>query len=426
MTIHVVQAGETINSIASQYDVSENLIIRNNGLTNPDQLVIGQTIVILYPNEVYTVQEGDTLQLIGERFSTNTLELLRNNPYIINNPILYPGQEIVINYNQAKIGPLVVDGYVYEYVNRDVLREALPYLTYLTLFSYGFTADGELIGIDDDELIFLAKSYQTAPVMLISTINEFGSFSDENLKIMFYDLDIQNRLISNIIDNMNRKGYVGLNIDFEFIPPEDKDAYISFISNTTEQLNANGYFTITDLAPKVSRDQPGLLYESHDYGTIGSISNLVFLMTYEWGYTYGPPMAVAPLNKVREVLDYAITEIPVSKILMGIPNYAYDWKLPYVRGESRADSIGNEQAVDIARRFGAEIQYDELSQSPFFYYYNEGVEHVVWFEDANSINAKLRLVAEYGFQGIGYWNLMRPFRQNWLVLNSMFDIVKTI
>lgn len=69
------------------------------------------------------------------------------------------------------------------------------------------------------------------------------------------------------------------------------------------------------------------------------------LMTYEWGYTYGPPMAVAPLNMVRRVVEYAVSAIPVEKISLGIPNYGYEWPLPYVRGTTKAQSISNREAV---------------------------------------------------------------------------------
>ena len=177
------------------------------------------------------------------------------------------------------------------------------------------------------------------------------------------------------------------------------------------------------LAPKTSADQRGLLYEGHNYRLLGEAADLVLLMTYEWGYTYGPPLAVAPLPNVRRVVEYALTEIPPEKILLGIPNYGYDWTLPYVRGESRATSISNQYAVTLAGDNNAEIQYDPTAQAPFFRYTDPaGREHEVWFEDARSIRAKLSLLSRYDLAGAGYWNLNRPFPQNWLVLNSMYHI----
>ena len=146
-------------------------------------------------------------------------------------------------------------------------------------------------------------------------------------------------------------------------------------------------------------------------------------MTYEWGYTYGPPMAVAPLPNVRAVLDYAVTAIPPQKILLGIPNYGYDWPLPFVQGVTRAQSISNQRAIELALEHHIAIQYDDTVQSPFFHYTDAaGTVHEVWFEDARSMDAKLRLISEYGFYGAGFWNLMRPFSQVWLILDALYAL----
>lgn len=136
-------------------------------------------------------------------------------------------------------------------------------------------------------------------------------------------------------------------------------------------------------------------------------------------------MAVAPLPSVRRVLEYALTEIPANKIFLGIPNYGYNWKLPYIKGESKAVTLGNVTAINLAISKGSEILYDEASQSPYFYYTDpDGIERVVWFEDVRSLNGKFSLAAENSLRGCGYWNLMRPFPQNYLLLNGTFIIEK--
>jgi spore germination protein len=118
---------------------------------------------------------------------------------------------------------------------------------------------------------------------------------------------------------------------------------------------------------------------------------------------------------VRSVVEYALTEIPSEKINLGIPNYGYDWTLPYVKGESKAVTIGNVEAVQIAIRQGADISFDEIAQSPFFQYEMDGSLHEVWFEDVRSINAKYDLVKEYQLKGIGVWQIMRLYRAMWLL-----------
>lgn len=156
---------------------------------------------------------------------------------------------------------------------------------------------------------------------------------------------------------------------------------------------------------------------------MGKSANSVLLMTYEWEYTYGQHMAVSPINKVKEVLDYALTQIPNEKIDMGIPNYGYDWTLPFTRGVTKVRLVGNVEALEIAARNNAEIHFDAIAMSPYFEYSLNGAEHVVWFEDARSINVKLRTISQYNLRGAGYWNLMRYFRQNWMIANSLFNIV---
>ena len=427
MEIYVVQPGDTIESIAAKYQVSPYRLIQLNELTDPENLVVGQTIVILFPEIVYTVQEGDTLYGIADEFDISVVELYQNNPQLVTEAQLYPGEELVIKYQVDKLRSISVLGYAYPYIERQVLRKTLPYLTYLSIFSYGFTADGGLISIDDQEVINIALDYGVAPLMVLAPMDEAGNFSNQRASELLNNPEAQEVLIQNVLGALYEKGYQGVDLDFEFIFAEDKEEYVNFINNLRKRLNAEGYIVNTDLAPKVSADQLGLLYEGQDYGAIGAASNYVLLMTYEWGYTYGPPMAVSPIQNVRRVLEYGITEIEPYKIFMGVNNYGYDWPLPFVQGVTAASTIGNVAAVDLARERRVNIQYDEVSQAPFFYYTaDDGVEHVVWFEDARSMDARLRLISEYDLNGAGYWNVMKFFPQNWLVLNSLYQIRKVI
>lgn len=135
-------------------------------------------------------------------------------------------------------------------------------------------------------------------------------------------------------------------------------------------------------------------------------------------------MAVAPINKVREVVEYAITRIDPAKIDLGIPNYGYDWTLPYIRGSSAATTISNLEAVQIAIAHDAEILFDEIAMSPYFQYEQDGQLHEVWFEDVRSYQEKFSLLPAYSLRGMGYWQIMRLFRPNWLLLEDTFQIIK--
>ena len=422
MLIHVVKPGDTVYSIALEYGIPMSQLILDNGLETSSRLAVGQALVVQFPTQTHTVHPGETLASIAAAYQLPLRQLYRNNPILGGIPEIYPGQTLVLAYDSTPEATLSVNGYAYPFIDPALLQSTVPYLTYLTPFTYGFTPDGTLVELDDEALLAAARQGGAAPLMHLSTLTEEGGFSNELAHLALTQPAVQDTLVDNLEAMLVQKGYRGLDVDFEYVYAEDAGAYAAFLGRLTERLNPLGYPVIAALAPKIAADQPGTLYEGHDFAAIGAAVNQVLLMTYEWGYTYGPPMAVAPINKVREVLDYAVTEIPNEKIDMGIPNYGYDWALPFQRGITRADSISNPQAVQIAVENNAIIQFDEVAMSPFFEYRKDGVDHIVWFEDARSIYAKLRLIEEYNFRGAGYWNIMKPFRQNWLLANALFRI----
>lgn len=376
--------------------------------------------------EIYVVQPGDNVDEIAQRYNVDVTSMI----YI--NQIAYPyalaiGQALLIPTASLveKTKSVVTNGYAYPFIQQNILESTLPFLTDLSIFSYGFTREGVLISppLDDEWMIALANVTQTNPILTLTPFDESGQFNNQLISSVVNDETYKNELIQQLFLVMEQKGYAGVDIDFEYILAEDRDAFSTFVEEMTQMMNANGYEVSVALAPKTSANQQGLLYEGKDYARLGAAANSVLLMTYEWGYTYGPPMAVAPLNKVRQVVEYAVTEIPVEKINLGIPNYGYDWRLPYVRGESKATTVGNVQAIQIAIEHGAVIEFDPIAQSPYFTYIENRVEHVVWFEDVRSMQGKFNLVKEFDLRGVGYWQLMRLFLANWYLLESQFEII---
>lgn len=376
MQIHVVKAGDSVYSIAGMYGTTPLRIIEDNGIADPSRLVIGQSLVIT-----------------SDEDKENDKEIL-------------------------------VLGYLYPHINMNLLLNTMSYLSGINIFNYMVTEDGNLIYIDDEDIIDMASDNQVASFMVLTNLQPGAAFSSEIMKNIVENEYIQDLLINNILDVLRAKNYFGVDIDFEYILPEDKENYENFLRKLTQALHEEGYMVNAALAPKLSRDQQGILYESHDYNIIGEIVDNVLLMTYEWGFSLSPPMAVAPVNNVEKVIQYALTEIDNDKIIMGIPNYGYDWTLPYVQG-TRARVVSNEEAIRLAQQYGAEIQFDETAQAPFFNYIDDdGVEHEVWFEDARSIVAKLNLVDEYNLAGVFYWTLMYPFTQNWTILENTYNVEK--
>lgn len=421
MDIHVVQPGDTMYRLARQYGVSMERLLQDNQLENPAHLVVGQTIVVQYPQLIHTVRAGDSLYSIAQTYDTTVVQLLRNNPVLQGRDLIFPGQVIVVRYETQPKGRLTVNGYAYPYISRDLLRATLPYQSRLIPFAYRFTANS-LVPLQDEALISSALQSRVAPLLCLANLNEQDQFSSELVHQLLASEPQQKALIQALLDTLDRRGYLGIDIDFEYVPGEDAAAYAQFLTRLRQELRPRGVPLSVALPAKASAGQAGRLFEGADYRLIAQAVDYALLMTYDFGYISGPPMAVAPLPEVRKVVEYALTEFSPEQLCLGIPNYGYNWTLPLQAGRL-ARSLSNVEAVRLAWDRRAAIRYDEQAQSPWFRYVDgQGAEHEVWFEDARSIQAKLNLALEYGLYGVGYWNLDRPFPQNWVVLNATAQI----
>jgi spore germination protein len=427
MQIHVVQSGDSIFTIARRYNSTVAAVVGANELPNPNDLVVGQALVIPIVGSFYWVQPGDTLYSIARRFRTNYQTLARINGIPVTRPLSI-GQRLYIPARpkrRAEINAYVEPlGGTVPPVLEQSARKAAPYLTYLAPFNFRIQRNGTLQAppLNNFSSIVTANN---ATLMMVVTNLEAGQFSAELGRIILTNEAVQNTLLNNIIATARKYNFRDIHFDMEFLPPELKENYNSFLRKAKTRLSAEGLLMSTALAPKTSATQAGAWYEAHDYKAHGQIADFVVLMTYEWGYSAGPPRAVSPIGPVREVIEYALTEMPASKIMMGQNLYGYDWTLPYVPGGAYARAVSPQRAIEIAAENNVPIRYDTTAQAPNFDYRDAaGRQHKVWFEDARSIQAKFNLVKELGLRGVSYWKLGLSFPQNWMLIEENFDVVK--
>lgn len=377
--------------------------------------------------EIYVVKSGDTVDSIAERYGIAVSSVIYDNQLTYPYPLAL-GQALLISAGASAepTYPAWVNGYAYPFIQREVLSQTLPYLSSLSVFSYGFTTDGDLVAPVQDDTFMINAALMTGvrPVLTLTPLGPDGNFNNFLITSVVNNQEAKDNLLTNLLTTVQEKNFQGVDIDFEYIRPEDRIPFADFVADVRNLLSPYGYHVSVALAPKTSDTQAGLLYEGKDYRLLGEAADSVLLMTYEWGYTYGPPMAVAPVNKVRQVVEYAVTRIPPAKIDLGIPNYGYDWTLPFIQGTSRATTVSNQGAVQIAIEAGVPIEFDEVAMSPFFRYEKNGQQHEVWFEDVRSYREKFSLLPAYGLRGMGYWQIMRFFRPNWLLLEDTFQIQK--
>ncbi len=313
MFIYTVKSGDTLSSISRMFGVPSNKIASDNTLLNPSRLAVGQSLVIMSNEQRYVLSAGQTLFSVASEFGIPLEDLLAANPDL--NPIsLQVGDVISIpqprNFNRR---PALINGYAYPTISSDSLSCSLPFLTFLSPFSYSLTTDGEIIapkGAESD-LVYSAVRSSVMPLMTVTNIFD-GTFSTEVLSAILADGEARERLIASIIFELADKGYYGVNLDMEYIAPEDRETYNDFLRELADRLHEGGYILVTALAPKYRADQQGILYESHDYKFQGEVADYIIIMTYEWG---------APRYNIF-CIHFLIMQMPQQKAAQGIPRAA--------------------------------------------------------------------------------------------------------
>ena len=425
MQIHVVQKGDTLWALSKYYNVDIKQILAVNQLGSSGGLVVGQSLVIPTPGLIqYTIKVGDTLPAIAQRYGVTVQAILQTNSLTIYSPI-YIGQTLLIPKRiQTKIEVNAYTTSISDQTGKDI-KNVGRYLTYISPFTYAFTDNGTIVTIKDTSILAASKAQHVAPLLVFANLTG-GKFSSDLAATILRKPNLQKTLITNIVKTIKAKGYKGLSFDFENVYPEDRKNYEDFLKKMATELHKAGLFLSAAMPPKLSDQQTGLLYEAQNYASQGNILDFVTLMTYEWGWAGGPPLAIAPINEVQRILNFAITVIPRNKILMGVPLYGRDWKIPWVKG-TQAKVVSHQEAIRLAAKYGATIYYHETYQSPYFQYTDEtGQQHEVWFEDARSIQAKFDTVRQYGLRGISYWKLENQFAQQWAVQDANFLVQKLV
>lgn len=425
MQIHVVQKGETIQSIAALYGIPVDLILLDNGIAASGNLVQGQTIVITFPEKTYIVQNGDTLSGIADKNGVTVLELLRNNSFLAERQYIYPGETLIISYGK-KIRKVTTNGYASAYIDRETLRKTLPYLTYLSVLGYRVTGDGEVTDIDDTEILQLSKAYDVAPLLIINTLSTLGQTNVENAFTILNNEANMDRLVGNLVDILKKKGYYGINITYELLSNLTLTAYEKFNTIAYNRFKKEGLYYLVTFSPNIIYTATEITFEKINYSKIATQSDGLVVLNYLWGSFLGPPAPISSIAKINDFFDYLSPMVLPGKLVLGIPLIAYDWELPYTIGLSKASSLSLDSAITLAKQYNVNIYFDETSQTPFYTYNIQTtgipIEHLVWFVDARSMNASMKIITERGLIGIGLWNIMKFVPQLWTVINTQYEI----
>ncbi len=378
--------------------------------------------------DIYVVRAGDTSDAIAAKFCVPVSEILDLNA-------LSPCEQLVVG--QAILIPFVMKtieslGYFHLEDLADLaqtLDQIGDLFTYGAVFQFPVTADGSIAipkGVDVGRTVQLLRSHNILPLLVLTNLSS-EKFEPNLLRAAVSSTSNKARTIADLLALLERYDFVGVNVDFENAYIEDRESFTDFVRDLKLALEGPGYLVTLAVPPKNSDNPANPAHLAYDFQALGEWADILFIMAYDWGYSSGPPMAVAPINEIEKSISYIVSKVPAYKIILGVPLYGYDWQLPYTEG-TKASSVNLMEVMDLARRYRAEIHYDPVAQSPNLPYVNDaGKEHIVWFEDARSVTAKYRLARDFDLRGVGFWsskNVPYGFPQNWVIFPEMFQFMK--
>lgn len=196
---------------------------------------------------------------------------------------------------------IFVNGYATADITQEQLLQWAESLTYVSCYSYGFRIDGSLIPADDADLIRYASESGVAPLLVITPINESGTYSYELLKEVFTNPRMRDRFINNIFLTVVEKNYYGAVFNFGPIAAEDRGQFVITVSKTAARLNRMGALVMVSLITGVN--DAGIDFES-----LSRAANFVELRSFQ----------------IRDVLEAEISLLDPGKVLLELPNYSYD------------------------------------------------------------------------------------------------------
>jgi len=426
MYVYVVKRGDSLSSIGRTYGIVPLEIEHLNGLSSTE-LMPGMNLLIPGPSATlmpYTAGARETVASVAMRFGVAPYILAGANALtpdaaLAHGQILFVPRVIGLNTQIEANGYLIPSGTAEDAA---AIRSSGA-LTFVTIFSYGVTADGAIAPLPSAQARAAAKAAHMDPILCVTNFDG-TNFSTELAHTVLGNPGLREKVVQALLDTLGREEYTGVNLDFEHMAPDDREPYNAFVQQVADAVRPHGYTMSIALGPKTSDEPNAPWMGAFDYRTLGSIVDFLMLMTYEWGWVGGPPMAIAPIDQVRAVLNYATSLIDPRKILMGIPTYGYNWEIPDTPRKI-ATGLSPDAAMALAVSKGAVIRFDPRAASPTFRYYEGRQEHEVWFEDAKSILVKFDLVRSMNLRGVSFWVLGQSFTALWAALRDTFRVCQT-
>jgi spore germination protein YaaH len=317
--------------------------------------------------------------------------------------------------------PLILGYYIEDSLGANSAMDNARRLTAIAPQCFVLENDGIVRGAIPPQLAALAQRHGLPVLPLV--VNP--DFDRKGLATVLRSPKLQERTASYLAYLARRGNFVGWQLDFERIDPDDKARYSAFVKLLATKLHRDGRLLSVAVTPRFSDAFPddrktpfrtGEWGAGFDFQALGAAADFVVLMAYDQHTAATPPGPVAGHDWVRAALEYAVSRIPPHKLVLGIPLYGREWVMTPAGQLSRsmnADALG-----PILGRPDAEEQWDERWRSPWIQFRAEPDAHTVWYENKRSLSEKLSLVSEFSLRGVAAWRLGHEGPDFWTAVSD--------
>ncbi|OCT15951.1 hypothetical protein A8709_10040 [Paenibacillus pectinilyticus] len=291
----------------------------------------------------------------------------------------------------------------------DTLDEVSPSYFHLN-------ADGSL-QVSDLDATFIADMHKEGKKVVPFLSNDFDQAVGE------IALNGRDALVGQIVAAIQANGLDGIQLDIENVGAVYRDEYTDFVQKLRAQLPSN-----LEISVAVAANPTGTTTSwigMYDYKALAAVSDYLMVMAYDESYPGDPtPGPVASMPFVEKSIQYALTQAPSNKIVLGVPLYGRYWNQDPI---SNGASISAKSIQKLVTQYGGSVRYDTASQSPVATFtigqgdakatINGNVlsagTYTVWYDNEQSLKAKLKLVGKYNLKGTGSWSLNQEADDTW-------------
>ena len=281
---------------------------------------------------------------------------------------------------------------------------------------YRLKSDGSVQGnINADVTTFAhSKGIKVVPMIQNDPVtDDFNKILSDSTKVKNILDTIEQQIVANNFD--------GFQVDFENLNLSSEKPLTNFMHSLNDRLKARGKLTTMAVVSRTSSQPTSQFSAAYNYSALAPYLDLVTVMTYDYSWSAGDPGPVAPVDWQARVMAYAVPNFGAGKVLLGVPFYGYDWDITKEKADpsTRASSTDFNNTMQLQQANNGTFGYDNTSQEPYLDYTKNGDTHKVWFENAQSLQAKLNLMKQLQLRGFAAWRLGHEGAEFWPVIKSL-------